>query len=111
MARKQTRRSISVSGPTYHRLKAYCESTDTPMSRVTEQLILAHLGDEPIPEPKPPEPQVSPADMDRPALMRFHIQREAERRREEEREAAARKAQLEAERLEAMKTGGGIFTF
>ena len=44
MPRKQTRRSISVSGPTYERLKAYCESTSQSMSGVTERLLLGDLG-------------------------------------------------------------------
>ena len=37
--RKQTRRSISVSGPTYQRLKAYCQSTNQTMSGVVERLL------------------------------------------------------------------------
>lgn len=43
MSRKQTRRSVSVSGQTYSKLKAYCESTSQSMSGVVEELIKAHL--------------------------------------------------------------------
>lgn len=50
MSRKQTRRSISVSGPTYSKLKAYCESTSQSMSGVVEDLIKTHLAG--LPEPK-----------------------------------------------------------
>lgn len=58
MPRKQTRRSISVSGPTYTKLKAYCQSTQKTMSGVVEQLIKDHLRD--LPEPKAEEPEVTP---------------------------------------------------
>ena len=40
MARsKQTRRSISISGPTYDRLKTHCEDKGCSMSSVVEQLL------------------------------------------------------------------------
>ena len=44
MAKKQTRRSISVSRPTYERLKAYCETTGTSMSQFVEQRVGDFLG-------------------------------------------------------------------
>ena len=43
MAKKQTRRSISVSGAMYDRLSAYCEINGIPRSRVTEKVILEAL--------------------------------------------------------------------
>lgn len=39
MAAKQTRRSISVSRPTYDRLKTYCAYHNCSMSGVVEKLI------------------------------------------------------------------------
>jgi hypothetical protein len=44
MAKKQTRRSISVSRGTYERLKAYCETTGTSMSQFVEQRVGDFLG-------------------------------------------------------------------
>lgn len=38
-ARKQTRRSISISGPTYAKLKAHCEEKGCSMSSVVEGLL------------------------------------------------------------------------
>jgi hypothetical protein len=63
MAKKQTRRSISVSRTTYERLKAFCEANGTSMSqfvegRVGDVLATVHV---PVPAPVPqvvvrPEP-------------------------------------------------------
>lgn len=39
MAKKQTRRSISVSKSTYQRLKTYCETNDISMSQFIEQRV------------------------------------------------------------------------
>jgi hypothetical protein len=39
MALKQTRRSISISGPTYDRLKKYCQLTHQSMSQAVEFMI------------------------------------------------------------------------
>ncbi len=36
VSRKQTRRSVSVSGATYAKLKAYCELNEIPVSRLVE---------------------------------------------------------------------------
>ena len=44
MAKKQTRRSISVSRNTYERLKAYCETTGTSMSAFVEDRVGDFLG-------------------------------------------------------------------
>lgn len=44
MAKKQTRRSISVSKDTYERLKAYCETNDLSMSQFVEQRVGDFLG-------------------------------------------------------------------
>jgi post-segregation antitoxin (ccd killing protein) len=47
MAKKQTRRSVSLSRTTYEKLKAYCESAGISMSQFTEVAI-----DERIAQPK-----------------------------------------------------------
>lgn len=44
MAKKQTRRSISVSKMTYERLKAYCETNSMSMSQFVEQRVGDFLG-------------------------------------------------------------------
>ena len=44
MAKKQTRRSISVSRPTYERLKSYCETNGISMSQFVERRVGAFLG-------------------------------------------------------------------
>ena len=52
MAKQQTRRSVSVSRPTYERLKAYCEVNDVSMSEVVEQRLGDFLG-RPSAKPRP----------------------------------------------------------
>jgi hypothetical protein len=44
MAKKQTRRSISVSRTTYERLKAFCESNNISMSQYVETRVGDFLG-------------------------------------------------------------------
>jgi hypothetical protein len=44
MAKKQTRRSVSLSRPTYERLKAFCELNDVSMSEFVETRIGDFLG-------------------------------------------------------------------
>jgi hypothetical protein len=45
MAKKQTRRSISVSRTTYERLKAFCETNGISMSQFVETRVGDYLGD------------------------------------------------------------------
>ncbi len=47
MASKQTRRSISISGAMYVRLKAYCLEHDRSMSGFVEQVLRSSLSDVP----------------------------------------------------------------
>jgi hypothetical protein len=64
MAKKQTRRSISVSRTTYERLKAFCEANNVSMSQLVETRVNDFLGEgsssvgiTPItPRPTPPSP-------------------------------------------------------
>jgi hypothetical protein len=44
MAKKQTRRSISVSRTTYERLKSYCETNGISMSQFVETRVGDFLG-------------------------------------------------------------------
>ncbi len=44
MAKKQTRRSISVSQDTYNRLKSYCETNGISMSQFVEMRVGDFLG-------------------------------------------------------------------
>ena len=61
MAKRQTRRSISVKGITYQRLKNYCESQGMSISGFLEDIIAARLDAERVPVPKRVEPTPSPA--------------------------------------------------
>lgn len=45
MAKKQTRRSISVSRVTYERLKAFCEANNISMSQFVETRVGDFLGE------------------------------------------------------------------
>ena len=68
MAKKQTRRSISVSRTTYERLKAFCETNNISMSQLVETRVNDFLGDAPV--PAMPATPVGPAGMPRPILPR-----------------------------------------
>ena len=59
MAKKQTRRSISVSRTTYERLKSFCESNNISMSQLVETRVNDFLGEGTTtitPRPTPPSP-------------------------------------------------------
>ncbi|MFN0252100.1 MAG: hypothetical protein ACKV2T_34810 [Kofleriaceae bacterium] len=49
MAKKQTRRSISVSRTTYERLKAFCEANNISMSQLVETRVNDFLGEGTVP--------------------------------------------------------------
>jgi len=54
MAKKQTRRSISVSRTTYEKLKAFCETNNISMSQFVETRVGDFLGESaPVTTPKP----------------------------------------------------------
>ena len=63
MAKKQTRRSISVSRSTYERLKAYCETTGTSMSSFVEERVGDFLGRSERPVRKPTTLEVRDPDV------------------------------------------------
>jgi hypothetical protein len=62
MAKKQTRRSISVSRTTYERLKAFCETNNISMSQFVETRVGDFLGEGgtttivPVTQPRPVAP-------------------------------------------------------
>jgi hypothetical protein len=61
MAKKQTRRSISVSRTTYERLKAFCEANNISMSQLVETRVNDFLGgDAPPVRPTPTTIPVAP---------------------------------------------------
>lgn len=59
MAKRQTRRSISVKGLTYQRLKNYCEAQGLSVSGYIEDIISQRLdaANVPVPERVDPRPQ------------------------------------------------------
>jgi hypothetical protein len=66
MAKKQTRRSISVSRTTYERLKAFCESNNISMSQFVETRVGDFLGGDSAPtvelnRPAAPRPTIPSA--------------------------------------------------
>jgi len=60
MAKKQTRRSISVSRTTYERLKAFCETNNISMSQLVETRVNDFLGGDAPPVPAPAMMMSSP---------------------------------------------------
>lgn len=68
MAKRQTRRSISLKGATYHRLKVKCDGEGVSVSGWLEDIIAPHI--EGIADPGPTKPQpkpVAPAEEGDPA--------------------------------------------
>jgi hypothetical protein len=74
MAKKQTRRSISVSRTTYERLKAFCETNNISMSQLVETRVNDFLGGDAPAAPamtmsSPPRPIAPMASMAPRAMM------------------------------------------
>jgi hypothetical protein len=68
MAKKQTRRSISVSRSTYERLKAFCETNNISMSQLVETRVNDFLGADqvapaPAAIPSAPRPMAMPVNL------------------------------------------------
>jgi len=57
MAKRQTRRSISVKGITYQRLKNFCEDQGVSVSGYLEQIIADKLDAQNVPVPEKVEPR------------------------------------------------------
>jgi hypothetical protein len=64
MAKRQTRRSISVKGITYQRLKDFCESSGLSVSGYLEDIIAEKLdaAGVPVPTVVKPRPATKSAD-------------------------------------------------
>lgn len=60
MAKRQTRRSISVKGLTYQRLKNYCETQGVSVSGYLEDIIARRLDEANVPVPERVEPRPDP---------------------------------------------------
>ena len=58
MAKKQTRRSVSLSRGTYERLKAFCEVNEVSMSEFVESRIGDYLGRPRRPQPPTLAPEI-----------------------------------------------------
>ena len=67
MAKKQTRRSISVSRTTYERLKAFCEANNISMSQLVETRVNDFLGDGVAVPTTPTQPRPTAPSAPRPA--------------------------------------------
>jgi hypothetical protein len=65
MAKKQTRRSISVSRTTYERLKAFCETNNISMSQLVETRVNDFLGGD---APVAPAPAMTMSSAPRPIV-------------------------------------------
>ena len=61
MAKRQTRRSISVKGITYQRLKNFCESQGMSVSGYLEDIIASRLDEANVPVPEKVEPRPEPS--------------------------------------------------
>lgn len=59
MTKKKTRRSISIKGITYQRLKNYCNAQDCSMSGYLEEIIAENLDAAGVPIPEFVEPYES----------------------------------------------------
>jgi hypothetical protein len=59
MAKRQTRRSISVKGLTYQRLKNFCEEQSLSVSGYLEQIIADRLDAANVPVPEKVEPRAA----------------------------------------------------
>jgi hypothetical protein len=57
MAKRQTRRSISVKGITYQRLKNFCEAQGLSVSGYLEDIIASRLDAANVPVPERVEPR------------------------------------------------------
>lgn len=60
MAKRQTRRSISVKGITYQRLKNYCQAHGVSVSGYLEEIIAEKLDAAGVPVPDYVEPRPAP---------------------------------------------------
>jgi hypothetical protein len=55
MAKKQSRRSVSIRGSTYEQIRKYCERNEVSMSEFVEDRIASFFGNGGTKEEKPAE--------------------------------------------------------
>lgn len=58
MAAKKKRRTVSMSGKTYNRLRAYCEAKKVPMAALVEKLVAREMDAQGVDEVVAPPPTV-----------------------------------------------------
>ena len=66
MAKKQTRRSVSIRGSTYEFIRQYCEQTDQSMSEFVEERISEFFGKgktDKSSKKKPTGPHLTPEEL------------------------------------------------
>ena len=63
MAKKQTRRSVSIKGSTYEQIRKYCERNDVSMSEFVEDRIAKFFGNGGSKEEKPGEKGKKPEEV------------------------------------------------
>jgi hypothetical protein len=99
MAKKQTRRSVSIRGTTYDRIRHHCERTGVSMSEFVEEQIAAFFGG---PLPVAPE-RLTPAPAPAPAAPKPM--------RAEKRKMSAAKGDEEKLSFDEMQDAARFFTF
>jgi hypothetical protein len=73
MAKRQTRRSISVKGITYQRLKDYCEASGNSVSGYLEEIIAEKLDAAGVPVPKAVKPRPTQKSPDAEEIVSQHF--------------------------------------
>ena len=73
MAKRQTRRSISVKGITYQRLKDYCAEQGCSVSGYLEEIIAEKLDAAGVPVPTQIEPRATPKGVDSEEIISQHF--------------------------------------
>ena len=73
MAKRQTRRSISVKGITYQRLKDYCQAQGRSVSGYLEDIIAENLDAAGVPVPTRVEPAPAPKTVEKEDIISQHF--------------------------------------
>jgi len=73
MAKRQTRRSISVKGLTYQRLKNFCEERNLSVSGYLEGIIAQRLDEANVPVPERVDPRPTPKPVQREEIISQHF--------------------------------------